>query len=93
MITGGLFLLDTFNIFDTRLTNWWRVFILIPGINMVGSGWRRYQQTGTISARNSALWGFMLILLAFTFFFNIDWEMIFPVALIGVGAYLLLARR
>ena len=93
ILAGGLFMLDTFNIVDIHLTNWWAVFILIPGINMTVNGVRRQQRTGSTASRNTTMWGALLILLAFSFFFNIAWHLIFPVILIGIGAYLLLVRR
>lgn len=92
IVVGGLFLLDTFDILDIQLTNWWAVFILIPGINMAVNGWRRYGETGTSRSRNSGVWGIVLIIVAFAFFFNIAWHLIFPVILIGGGIYLLLSR-
>ena len=92
IVVGGLFLLDSFNIFNINLVNWWAVFILIPGLSMTINGWRRYQKTQSVSARNSGMWGLAMILIAFTFFFNVSWNLIFPVALIGVGGYLLFFR-
>ncbi|MBN2046053.1 MAG: hypothetical protein JW757_13605 [Anaerolineales bacterium] len=92
IVVGGLFLLDSFNILDIRMTNWWAVFLLIPGLSMAVNGWRGYQETQSVSARNSGMWGLILIMIAFSFFFNISWNLIFPVVLIGVGAYLLFFR-
>lgn len=93
ILAGGLFMLDSFNIVDISLTNWWAVFILIPGLNMAVNGYSRYRRSGSTSARNSLFWGLVLILVAFSFFFNISWELIFPVFLIGLGGYLLLVRK
>jgi hypothetical protein len=59
---------------------------------MAVSGWRRYGETGSRNGRNSGMWGLALILMAFAFFFNIAWHLIFPVILIGGGVYLLLSR-
>ena len=93
IVVGGLFLLDSFNLVNINLVNWWAVFILIPGVSMAVNGWRRYQDTQSSSARNSLMWGMGLILIAFTFFFNISWNLIFPIVLIGVGGYMLLFRK
>lgn len=92
ILIGLLFMLDTFNILNINLTNWWAVFILIPGLNMAVRGWRRYQNDQSHRSRNSAFWGLMLIILAFTLFFNITWSFVFPLALIGAGIYLFFFR-
>lgn len=92
ILVGGLFLLDTFNIMNINMTNWWAIFILIPGLNMAVSGWRQYQRDGSTSSRNSGFWGLVLIIVAFTFFFNITWNFVFPAVLIAGGIYLLFFR-
>ncbi len=92
VLVGVLFLLNTLNLMDINLTNWWAIFILIPGLNMAVSGWRQYQRDGSFSSRNSGFWGLILIIVAFTFFFNISWSYVFPVVLIGGGIYLLFFR-
>ncbi|NIV11055.1 MAG: hypothetical protein GWN62_07100 [Aliifodinibius sp.] len=92
ILVGILFMLDNFNLLDINLTNWWAIFILIPGLNMTVNGWRRYQYNQSQSSRNTAFWGLMLIILAFTFFFNIAWNLVFPIALIGAGIYLFFFR-
>lgn len=92
ILIGILFLLDTFGLVNINLTNWWAVFILIPGINMTVNGWRRYQENQYLGSRNTAFWGLMLIILAFTLFLNIAWSFVFPLALVGVGIYLLFFR-
>jgi hypothetical protein len=88
ILVGGLFLLNTFDVLNINLMNWWAIFILIPGLNMTVNGWRRYQADQSSSSRNTAFWGLMLIILAFSFFFNIAWSLVFPLGLIGVGVYL-----
>ena len=93
IIIGGLFLLDSLNILHIHLVNWWAVFILIPGINMTVKGWRGYRETQSQSSRSTALWGMCLILVAFGFFFGVSWNLLFPVALIGLGGYMLLFRK
>lgn len=92
ILVGGLFMLDTLGILDIRLTNWWAIFILIPGLSMTVRGWRRYQASQSRHSRNTGFWGLFLIILAVSLFFNIAWELIFPVALIGGGVYLLFFR-
>ena len=92
ILVGGIFMLDTLGIVDIRLTNWWAIFILIPGLSMAVRGWRRYQVNQSRHSRNSGFWGLFLIVLAFSLFFNISWNLIFPIGLIGGGLYLLFFR-
>ena len=91
IIAGLLFLLDTF-VPHFHFHNWWAIFILVPGINMLAGAWQRYQKAGNLTrpARRTGFWGLCLILVAFTFFFNLDWGMVFAIFLIGGGVSLLL---
>lgn len=93
ILVGGLFMLDTLGILDIRLTNWWAIFILIPGLSMALRGWRHYQVDPSRHHRNTSFWGLVLIILAVSLFFNIAWSLIFPIGLIGCGLYLLLFRK
>ena len=93
ILIGALFMLDTFNLININLTNWWAIFILIPGLNMTVNGWRRYQSNQSHSSRNSAFWGLLLIILAFSLFFNISMSFVFPFGLIGAGLYLFFFRK
>ena len=93
VLVGGLFLLDTFNILNLVTGNWWAIFILIPGLNMAIKGWRDYGQNGARSARRSGIIGLFLMLVAFTFFFGISWNYLFPALLIGIGIYVLVLKE
>lgn len=93
VLVGGLFLLDTFNILNLVTGNWWAIFILIPGLNMAIRGWRGYGETGARASRRSGIFGLILILIAFTFFFGISWSYVFPAILIGIGVYILLLKQ
>ncbi len=92
IILGGLFLLDTFDIVPIQLHNWWAVFILVPGLNMAVDGFRAYRNNGRAASRRSGFWGLVLIVVAFTFFFDISWAFIMPALLIGAGLYLLVLK-
>lgn len=92
VLAGGLFLLDTFDILNLSLVNWWAIFILIPGINIAIRGWRDYGQTGSSSSLRSGFFGLILILIAFAFFFGLSWNLLFPAILIGVGLYILIQK-
>lgn len=94
IVVGLLFMVDTLGIADLPLYNWWAIFILVPGINMLTKAWFNYRQSGsfTSNASRSAMWGAVLILVAVTFFFNLSWNLIFPFVLIAAGIYVLLGR-
>jgi hypothetical protein len=95
ILLGGLFLLDTFNLAPIHFYNWWAIFIMVPGINFLITATQRYQQERefTESVRRSGFRGILLVLIALTFFLNIDWGIMFSLLLIGGGLYLLLMRR
>ena len=90
IIVGGLFMLDSFNILNIHMHNWWAVFILAPGLTMVVNAYQDYQDTKTVDT--SGLWGLLMIVFATALFFDISWNLIFPVGLIGVGLYMLISR-
>ena len=92
IIVGTLFMLDTFDIMNINLHNWWAIFILVPGISMAVRGWKEYREVGTKSSRSTGFWGVVLIIVAGSFFFNISWNLVFPIILMGLGIYLLFYR-
>lgn len=91
ILLGGLFMLDSFNVLNINLTNWWAIFILVPGLSMVANGVRTYRETNSIESRG--LWGVLMIVFAIALFFDLSWNLIFPIGLIGVGVYLLFFRQ
>jgi len=95
ILLGGLFLLDTFNLAHTHFYNWWAIFIIVPGINYLIMAYQRYQQEKEFSesARRAGFRGILLVLVALTFFLNIDWGIMLPLFLIGGGLYMLFLRR
>ena len=95
IVLGGLFLLDTLNLVPIHFYNWWAIFIMVPGINYLITAFQRYQQDRELSdpVRREGFRGILLVLIALTFFLNIDWGIMFSMFLIGGGLYLLLMRR
>jgi cation transport ATPase len=73
--------------------NWWVVFLLLPAAGLFYDAWQRYQAGAMHRAWGQVLGGVILIVIALTFFFNWNWDMIWPVFLIVGGVYLLLQRR
>jgi hypothetical protein len=94
VLIGALFLLNNLGITYIRAYNWWAVFILAPGLNMLAQAYSRYQDAGrfTRGARRAGLVGFFLVALAFSFLFNLSWAMLGPAFLILAGLYLLFIR-
>jgi len=89
---GLLFLSNNLGLTRVPLYNWWAIFILIPGLNMLGHTYSRHRDTGyfTASARRSGLAGFVLVSVSFTFLFNLSWSFVGPLLLVLAGLYLLL---
>jgi hypothetical protein len=94
VLLGILFLLDNLGITNFQAFNWWAIFILAPGLNMLARAYSRYQDAGRITrgARRSGLWGIFLVALALSFLFNLSWAMLGPAFLILAGLYLLFIR-
>jgi len=88
IVIGLIFLLS--NVTGFRLDNWWALFILIPAVGSFSEAWRNYQRHNrfTRASRSSLLWGVIISLVAFTFLFDLDWGLIWPIFLIigGLGA-------
>ena len=87
IVIGVVFLLQ--NISGIDLGNWWALFILIPALGSLATAWRIYQTHGrlTSAARGPLVGGFILLLVAAIFLFNLDWGKVWPLFLIiaGVG--------
>lgn len=92
---GLLFLSNNLGLTNIPLSNWWAIFILIPGMNMLVHAYNRYQDTGhiTASARRSGLGGLVLVCIALIILFNLSWSLVGPALLILVGLYILLMVR
>lgn len=88
IVIGIVFLLQ--NISGINLGNWWALFILIPALGSLATAWRIYQTHGrlTAAARGPLVGGFILLLVAVIFLFNLDWGKVWPLFLIiaGLGA-------
>lgn len=88
ILLGAFFLLQ--NITGFWFGNWWALFILIPAFGSFAAAWRAYQTHGRLTgaARGPLIGGFILLLVAAMFLFNLDWGRLWPLflILIGVGA-------
>ena len=88
IVLGVLFLMRNTGAFDFPLQNWWALFILIPAVGALDSGFRTYRAAGnqlTAPARGSLLVGLVLTFVAAMFLFDISWTFFGPVLIILVG--------
>jgi uncharacterized membrane protein YhaH (DUF805 family) len=90
VFVGAILLLRNF--LDFEFDNWWAFFILIPAITNFVGAYQLYRETGEFSkgVRSRLVWGLIPTLIAFAFFFNADWGLIWPAMLIIGGLGLLL---
>lgn len=89
VILGIIFLLRNTGIYD--LDNWWALFILIPAVGAFSNGWNAYRNEGRLSihARGSLLTGFIMLMLAAIFLFNLNWAIYAPALILMAGIFLL----
>lgn len=91
---GTILLLQTF-FPDLRIVNagnWWVIFILVPGINMIGRGWKVYRRTGRFWG--PLLWGILLVGFGLSQLFDaIGGQYIWPVLFILGGITLLFGGK
>lgn len=90
ILAGFLLLLQHFTDFEFR--NWWALFLLIPALGALSTGWLIYQNTGHIneSVRGSLNGSLLLLTIAVMFLANLDWAIWWPLVLIVPGMILLL---
>ena len=88
LAAGVLLMLRNFTGLDfINLSNWWAVFILVPGISMLANAFNGARSGRSVGGQ--AIWGGFMVLLALSFFFAIDFSLVWPVLLILAGAALL----
>ena len=93
---GALFLLQNYtDLHFLQPWNLWALFILIPGLSMLGRAWSGYQDQGNWSGKvgQTALFGAFLTLIALGFIFDFSFNLVWPLVLVGIGVYLLLSRN
>ncbi len=93
LVLGGGILLgqELFDDFPVIINagNWWVIFILVPGFNMIARGWRMFRRTGRVWG--PMIWGLLLVGFGFSQLFNYPGgEYVWPVIIIIAGLALLL---
>lgn len=88
---GVIFLLRQYGVDIPLFQNWWALFILIPGIGALWTGYNMYNRAGTWTqeARGAVGGGVVILLIALIFLLNLDWGKVWPLFLIVPGVLLL----
>jgi hypothetical protein len=94
ILLGAVFLLRNMGIDFLRVDNWWAIFILAPGLNMMAKSLKYFRAKNRFSkgARTRGLLGLILSAFAVSLLFGIDMVILGPVLLVGFGIYLLLKK-
>jgi peptidoglycan/LPS O-acetylase OafA/YrhL len=89
---GGIFLLRNLGV--TIPGNWWALLLIIPIIGSLASAWQAYRRDGEASrAVIGSLIGAGLLtalMIAFLLDIDINWNLLWPVAIILIGVVMLL---
>ena len=88
IVLGALFLLRNTGMLDISLKNWWALFILLPAIGSLDSARRMYRSADnrlTAPASGSLVVGLVLLFVAATFLFGLDWSYFGPILIILTG--------
>jgi uncharacterized membrane protein YhaH (DUF805 family) len=93
ILAGAIFLIS--NLTDMDMGNWWSFFILIPALGSFNHAWENYQQHGRLTGpgRSALAWGVFFTTLCATFFFDLNWDYVWPTFLILGGLAILLNSR
>lgn len=98
-VLGGIaVLLNQFDLLPFEL-NWWALFILMPAFGFLSGAFNRYRANGnefSMDVAFTALMGLFLFLLSFSLLvgaaWDINWSLLWPVALILIGLGLIFNR-
>ena len=87
IVIGLVLLLGNLGVTSTFLENWWALFILIPAFGAFAGAYRSYRDSGRFTGAivGALIGGLVLTLVALTFLFGLDWRLMGPVLLIGLG--------
>jgi hypothetical protein len=91
ILLGGFIYLQTMKIYT--LSNWWALFILIPGLAALVEAWRVYRAAEgkfTRRARGSLILGVGLLLVTTIFLLGLNWTIFGPILLVLAGASMII---
>ena len=90
IIIGVVFLLQTMGLLSLGF-NWWALFILIPGLGLLGRAYQASQEAGDV--RGPLVGGLIVTMIAVIFLFNLNFGVMWPMFLIIAGLGILVAAR
>lgn len=88
---GVLYLLSEFNLLPA-FTNWWALFLLLPGVGILSAAVGAYRRNGgrwTAEVTGLFLGGLLFVLMTAVFLFELDYNWFVPLVLIGAGLLML----
>jgi len=91
ILLGAIFLAE--NYFGTTLHNWWALFILIPALGSLATGYALWRGGETEGALGPIVGGLAFVGLTAVFLFDLPLGQLWPVILIVAGIGLLLTQR
>lgn len=95
VFVGVLFLLDNLGIVNGNLNNWWAIFILMPGINLLYASIKTKLngKRNNLLSNSSFIIGIALILFSLSFLINLKLDYLLPIIVIGLGINLLIQKE
>lgn len=95
LIGGGLLIQNLTGWSILHWWNFWAIFLIVPGLNMLLRSFHKYKATDTLdqTSRKTFIFGSALTLIGISFLFNIDFTFIWPVIFIAIGFYFLVTAR
>jgi hypothetical protein len=88
---GVLYLLHDYGVLPT-LTNWWVLFLLLPGIGTLSAAIGAYRRNGgqwTMEVTGPFIGGLLFLGMTAVFLFDLDYGWLWPLFLIAAGLLLL----
>lgn len=94
IIIGLAFMLK--NVLDWSLPDsWWALFLLIPAITSLATAGQLFQSHEPRQRRaafGALIGGSTMLIMAAALFFNINWQVIWPLILIAIGISIVISR-
>ena len=90
---GVLYLLHDYGVLPT-LTNWWALFLLLPGLGTLSAAIGAYRRNGgqwTMEVTGPFIGGLLFLGLTAVFLFDLNYSWLWPLFLIAAGLLLLAA--
>lgn len=95
IVIGGLYLLQDMGYLPT-FTNWWALFLLLPGVGVLSAAISAYRQNGghwTTEVMGLFLGSLLFFGITAVFLFELNYGWLLPVFLIAAGLLLLFSPK